>query len=333
LSAIDESDEGLSVVELMARMNVRRGKLEQALKFVMSENPSPVVKVKSKYVATPFLSQYELPAENIQRLTDIRHQELERMDEYVRTGDCLMNFLCSELDSPADEPSCQRCGNCRPQEALPTGCDTSLAQKAAEFLNKSDLPITPRRQWADAATAATAFGIEAKKNIPAALTMEEGRALSVYGAGGLGRLVPWGKYRTTPPRFDDRLVAASAELLARWRPEKRPEWVTCIPSRRTPTLVPDFARRLAAKLGLPFVECLCKVKDTPPQKEMENSSFQQNNLIGTFEVSDTPPNGVCLLVDDMVDSKWTFTIAAAILLKAGASAVVPFALADSSGGD
>ena len=255
------------------------------------------------------------------------------MDEYVRTGDCLMKFLCSELDSPADEPSYQRCGNCCPQEALPTGCDTSLAQKAAEFLNKSDWPIKPRKQWADAATAATAFGIEAKKNIPAALSMEEGRALSVYGAGGLGRLVPHGKYRTTPPRFDDRLVEASAELLARWCPEKRPGWVTCIPSRRTPTLVPDFARRLAAKLGLPFVECLRKVKDTPPQKEMENSSFQQNNLIEAFEVVCKPPAGVCLLVDDMVDSKWTLTIAAAMLLKAGAASVVPFALADSSGGE
>ena len=109
--------------------------------------------------------------------------------------------------------------------------------------------------------------------------------------------------------------------------------MTSIPSRRTPTLVPDFARRLAAKLGLPFVECLRKVKDTPPQKEMENSSFQQNNLIGAFEVVGTPPVGVCLLVDDMVDSKWTLTIAAAMLLKAGAASVVPFALADSSGGE
>lgn len=333
LSAIGESDGGLSVIELMARMNVRRGKIEQALKFVMSENPSPVVKVKSKYVATPFLSQYELPAENIQRLTDIRHQELARMDEYVRAGGCLMKFLCSELDSPADEPACQRCSNCCPQEALPIGCDTFLAQKAAEFLNKFDLPIAPRRQWADAATAAAAFGIEAKKNIPAALIMEEGRALSVYGAGGLGRLVPHGKYRTTPPRFDDRLVESSVELLARWNPEKRPEWVTCIPSRRTPTLVPDFARRLAARLGFPFVECLRKMKDTPPQKEMENSSFQQNNLIGAFEVVGTPPAGVCLLVDDMVDSKWTLTIAAAMLRDAGVTAVVPFALADSSGGE
>jgi ATP-dependent DNA helicase RecQ len=145
--------------------------------------------------------------------------------------------------------------------------------------------------------------------------------------------VPHGKYRTTPPRFDDRLVEASVELLVRWNPEKRPEWVTCIPSRRTPTLVPDFAQRLAVKSGLPFVECLRKVKDTLPQKEMENSSFQQNNLIGAFEVVGTPPAGVCLLVDDMVDSKWTLTIAAAMLRDAGVTAVVPFALADSSGGE
>jgi hypothetical protein len=35
----------------------------------------------------------------------------------------------------------------------------------------------------------------------------------------------------------------------------------------------------------------------------------------------------------MVDSKWTLTIAAAMLRKAGVTAVVPFALADSSGGE
>lgn len=255
------------------------------------------------------------------------------MDEYVHSRECLMNFLCAELDSPAEEPLCKRCSNCCPGEALPTVCDPALDQKAAEFLNKSELPIMPRKQWADAATAAAAFGIEPKKNIPTELLMSEGRALSVYGAGGLGRLVPEGKYRATPPHFSEQLVDASVELLGRWIPDQRPEWVTCIPSRRTPTLVPDFARRLADRLSLPFVEVLRKTKDTPPQKEMENSAFQQNNLIGAFEIVGEVPSGTCLLVDDMVDSKWTFTIAAAILLKAGASAVVPFALADSSGGD
>lgn len=333
LAAVGESNEGLSIPELMDRMNLRRSKIEQALKFVMSEIPSPVVKENSKYRATPFLSQYELPVENVRRLTEMRHHELVRMDEYIKTGNCLMGFLCRELDSPADGTPCMHCANCQPRKALPTACSPLLAQKAADFLNKSVLPITPRKQWADAAAAANAFGIPVKKDIPAELAMEEGRALCVYDAGGWGRLVPLGKYGTTPPHFDDRLVTASAELLAGWHPSRRPEWIACIPSRRTPSLVPDFACRLASETGLPFVECLRKVNDTPPQKDMENSSFQQNNLLGAFEVVGPLPPGPCLLVDDMVDSKWTFTVAAAMLRKAGVPAVVPFALADASGGD
>lgn len=333
LSAIGDSDAGLSIPELTTRMNIRRGKVEQALKFVMSDIPSPVVKEKAQYVATPFLSQYRLPSENIQRLTDMRHAELARMDEYVKSKDCLMNFLCAELDSPSGEPSCRHCANCCPREALSNTCNPQLAQEAAEFLNKSDLPIAPRKQWADPDSASAAFGIAAKKAIPPELLMGEGRALTVYGAGGLGRLVLEGKYRMLPPRLSESLVDASADLLARWSPTPRPKWVVCIPSRRTPTLVPDFARRLAAKLALPFVEALQKTKDTPPQKEMENSVHQQNNLIGVLGVVGPVPSGPCLLVDDMVDSKWTLTIAAALLRKAGVAAVIPFALADSSGGE
>ena len=63
---------------------------------------------------------------------------------------------------------------------------------------------------------------------------------------------------------------------------------------------------------------------------MENSAFQQNNVIDAFNVEGTPPPGGCLLVDDMVDSRWTFTVATAVLRKAGAEFVVPLALADSS---
>jgi ATP-dependent DNA helicase RecQ len=40
-----------------------------------------------------------------------------------------------------------------------------------------------------------------------------------------------------------------------------------------------------------------------------------------------------LLIDDMVDSKWTFTVVAALLRRAGSGPVYPFALADSSSED
>lgn len=69
---------------------------------------------------------------------------------------------------------------------------------------------------------------------------------------------------------------------------------------------------------------------TPPQKNMENSAFQQNNVIDVFAVEGAPPDGGCFLVDDMVDSRWTLTVAAAVLRQAGVEFVVPLALADSS---
>jgi ATP-dependent DNA helicase RecQ len=39
------------------------------------------------------------------------------------------------------------------------------------------------------------------------------------------------------------------------------------------------------------------------------------------------PPGPVLLVDDVIDTGWTMTVAARILRRAGASAVLPFALA------
>ena len=330
LKAIAEAPEGLTMSELTRLFNVKRCKVEQVLKFVMSDVPQPVVKDGSKYRATPFVGGYQIPSETISRLTEIRRGECRQMDEYMRTKDCLMQFLCSALESPSEDPHCDRCANCRPCLQLPEEVNSATVQRAADLLRKSNVPIEPRKQWADAARAAARFGLGGKATIPEELRMEEGRALSFYNAGEWGRLVRVGKYESHPPCFDDRLVEACVKMLAEWVPLKRPQWVVPIPSRRNSVLVGDFAVRLAARLGLPCWHGLVKTADTPPQKNMENSAFQQNNVIDAFNVEGTPPPGGCLLVDDMVDSRWTFTVATAVLRKAGAEFVVPLALADSS---
>ncbi len=55
-------------------------------------------------------------------------------------------------------------------------------------------------------------------------------------------------------RLSDELVEACAEMVRqRWNPHPEPTWVCCVPSLRHLDLVPDFARRLAAKLGLPLL--------------------------------------------------------------------------------
>ncbi len=153
--------------------------------------------------------------------------------------------------------------------------------------------------------------------------------LSLWRDAGWGQLVYQGKYDDN--YFSDELIIACVEMLSVWNPDPKPEWVTCIPSRNHPGLVPDFAKRLAQKLNLSFIETLEKAKDNQQQKLMENSFQQANNLDGAFKLTIEPgAYSSCLLIDDIVDSRWTFTVASALLRQAGCSTVYPMALALNS---
>ena len=152
--------------------------------------------------------------------------------------------------------------------------------------------------------------------------------LSRWGDAGWGRLVADNK---RADHFDDELVVAMAEMIQqRWQPNPEPQWVCCVPSRNHVQLVPDFARRLAACLGLPFFNAISKVRDNQPQKGQQNRFHQCRNLDGAFEINQPLPNTPVLLVDDIVDSGWTLTVIAALLQRAGSGKVYPVALASSS---
>ena len=65
---------------------------------------------------------------------------------------------------------------------------------------------------------------------------------------------------------------------------------------------------------------------------MANSSQQARNLDGALTMpADALPDGPVLLVDDMVDSRWTVTIAAWLLRSNGSGEVWPLALAQVGG--
>jgi ATP-dependent DNA helicase RecQ len=67
---------------------------------------------------------------------------------------------------------------------------------------------------------------------------------------------------------------------------------------------------------------------------MANSHKQAANLDGSLAANaDEMPNGPVLLVDDMVDSKWTLTVAAYLLTSNGSGPVYPLALASTANSD
>jgi ATP-dependent DNA helicase RecQ len=76
-----------------------------------------------------------------------------------------------------------------------------------------------------------------------------------------------------------------------------------------------------------FEPALRKTRETEPQKTRENSAQQAANVRGAFAVSGTPSAGPVLLIDDVVDSRWTLTECARVLREAGVGAVFPVALA------
>ena len=145
---------------------------------------------------------------------------------------------------------------------------------------------------------------------------------------GAGR--PDGKY--VDHRFGDDLVAAAVEAIDESRGTAlAPTWVTAIPSRSRSGVVGDFAARLATALGLEFRECLTMLVDGQPQKSMLNSVQQQRNAQHNLDIDGSAVmNGPVLLVDDIVDSRWTMTVAGSLLRTHGSGPVHPFALAVAS---
>ncbi|MBD3173729.1 MAG: RecQ family ATP-dependent DNA helicase [Armatimonadia bacterium] len=258
------------------------------------------------------------------RISAHRLIEMERMARMTSHDGCLMEYICRELDDPSAAP-CGRCANCAGPD-LPERYARRTLREADAAVKASHPEIQPRRQWpADREHPEP-------RPIEPSLRLKWGRALCVYGRLGHGAAVADGKFRRGG--FGRALVRASAELIRdTWSPHPTPTWITHVPSRRRPRLVADFAQALARALGIQCREALVKRSETREQKRMLNSSHQLANVRDAFGVDRRAiiAGSPVLLVDDIVDSRWTLTVCGAKLLEAGSGPVFPFALAAATG--
>jgi ATP-dependent DNA helicase RecQ len=122
-------------------------------------------------------------------------------------------------------------------------------------------------------------------------------------------------------------------VLRDWGWSQRPVAVVAVPSRRRPQLVESFGAGLAQMGRLEWLGSLEPVDGGPVGEAGGNSAFR---LAGVWERFVLTPDqqeavarltGPVLLVDDVASSRWTLTVAARELRRAGAPAVLPFVLA------
>ena len=323
LDALEQSD-GLSTFGLQEQLNMRLGQINKVLKLLSVENPAPVIKQGPKWFRTPV--PFQMDHDRIKHLTHQRELEWRELNGYIDSNTCLMAYLRDALDDPESE-DCGQCAVCLGSPVVPEAVDRNLTILAKRFLRHAEIPIKPKIQVASGAFVQYGF----RGNLRPELRASEGRVLSRWGDSGWGGWVKEDKHNG---HFRDELVEALADMYEnRWCPAPAPQWVTCVPSRKHPALVPDFAHRLAARLQLPFVDAIHKVRDNESQKDQQNRFHQCSNLDGAFELKNGLPQTPVLLVDDVIDSGWTLTVLAALLREAGSGPVYPVALASTSTGD
>ncbi|RZQ60419.1 RecQ family ATP-dependent DNA helicase [Amycolatopsis suaedae] len=325
LNALAQADRPMSTAALEPLVELSRTRLEMVLKVL--DVDGAVRRVRGGWEATGQDWHYE--AERYARVRQARSDEQKAMLAYQETGGCRMEFLLRQLDDPHAAP-CGRCDNCTGQ-AWSTEVSEAVVDSTRDTLSKPGVEVTARRQWP---TGMATLGVSLSGRISADERAEPGRAL--------GRLtdVGWGNRlrELVGTTAADRAVPADlfqacVSVLAAWEWEQRPVGVVALPSSTRPVLVADLAQRLATIGRLRMLGTLA-AEGGPPRRA--NSAQRVADLWHRLTL---PPglaeavasvDGPVLLVDDVVDTGWTMTIAARLLRAAGAPAVLPLALASTT---
>jgi ATP-dependent DNA helicase RecQ len=123
----------------------------------------------------------------------------------------------------------------------------------------------------------------------------------------------------------DDVFDACVQVLAGWDWSTRPTGVVTVESASHPRLVSGLGARLASVGRL---APLGSVGGGSGHRAV-NSARRVAQLWPSFDSEVSGVDGPVLLVDAIIDSGWTMTLAARSLRLSGASAVLPFALASA----
>ncbi|MGO1384517.1 MAG: helicase-related protein, partial [Arachnia sp.] len=333
LGALAEANAPLSTPALESRVDLKRGQLELLLKVLAVEGAARYVQGGWTSTGEPWT--YDKP--RYDRIAAARVAEQEAMLTYERGESCRMAFLTSELDDP-HSVACGRCDVCT-APWYPTDVTLETGKSAQSELDRVGVPLSPRALWPNGLDrlGVTVDGKPVKGKIPEADRVLEGRVVARLTDLGWGKtlrdlLAHDANGRPLDADLPPDLAKACLRVLKGWDWEERPAAVAWIPSLRRPRLVEAVATGIATAGRLTLLGPL----DLSPQAEeltsSTNSAYRVRDVWDRFRIPDgmagqlsTLP-GPVLLVDDLVDSRWSMTVAGRLLRRSGAADVLPFAL-------
>ncbi|MFJ3313260.1 RecQ family ATP-dependent DNA helicase [Micrococcus endophyticus] len=330
LQALAQHGGALSVAALEPAVRIKRTALELLLKVLAVDGA--VERVGGGWRATG--REWVYDAQRYARVAEARRAEERLMLDYQTTDTCRMEFLARTLDDPTAAP-CGRCDVCA-GPWYPTGSDTSARERAEAALRRTGVPIEPRRMWP---SGMDRLGVPVKGRMAPEIQAEEGRALARLTDLGWGTVLRELLDKEDAPVPEDVLQGAVG-VLAGWGWQTRPIAVVAMPSRTRPQLVGSFAEGIARIGRLPFLGSLEHARGGPTAGPGGNSAYRLGSVHGRFAVSEamahllrTAPDagrhGPVLLVDDLVDSRWSLAEASRVLREAGAQGVLPLVLAQA----
>ncbi len=313
-----EPDRAQSTAALEPLVDLGRSRLEMVLKVL--DVDGAVRRVKGGWIATG--QQWVYDEDRYRRLDDARRSEQQAMLDYQTTGECRMTFLRRQLDDPEldDGASCGRCDNCSGSRYDPQ-VESDAVDLARQRLQRPGVELAPRRQWP---SGMAKLGIDLSGRIAdgPATGRVIGRLTDLGWGTRLRRLLDAPDV-SVPPEVLDAAVA----VLAAWRWDTRPVAVMGLDSSTHPILIGSVVDGLAA---LGRLTNLGMLRYRPGHRPVTaaNSAYRVAALHDGWEVPDLGGvDGPVLLIDDLADTGWTLTMAARMLRKAGATEVLPFALA------
>ena len=312
-----------SLLDIEADTGTRRGRLEALLKILAVEGVVDKEGAAWRATGVPYVHD----SAKWTALAQVRQQEAGIMRQYAQGQGCLMAYLQTALDDPAPAP-CGRCSVCTgalPFPGLAPSQDKLLA--ARDFLRGMDVEIEPRKRWpAGVSRKGGISGFEAGRAVAFADDpgwVHELQALRRHARSAGEGLAHDQALGADASPIPEALLAGALATLGRWSKTwpGRPVCVVPLPTTHMAANL-HLAAHIARKGRLPLLEVFSWQGGTAPDDTASTPVVAHLEQAIVLSPDAQLPAGPVLLVGSDARTRWTATVAAALLRERGADQVL-----------